>query len=146
METKRYWGLFWIAVVLALHAFAVGKVLGSCFFVMMFFWGWVAVHALRGTLESAQAMVITMCVMLFGTVALIVARPHYFEHDFAYYSLALYPAMVSWISAYFYIRHLKAKRRLGPVDAAAPLLRRRQAERRSALPNARYAEPRFTAP
>ncbi len=110
MTSKRYWGLFWIAVVLALHALVVGQALGSSFFVLMFFWGWVAVHALRGNLEEAQSMVITMCILLFGVVGLLIAYPRMFDHEMAYYSLALYPAMVSWVSSYFYIRHLMARR------------------------------------
>ena len=110
MRSKRYWGLFWIAMVLALHALVVGNALGSSFFVLMFFWGWVAVHALRGSLEQAQAMVIIMCVLLFSVVGLLIAYPHAFDHEMAYYSLALYPAMVSWVSAYFYIRHHMSKR------------------------------------
>lgn len=134
MYKGRYWGLFWIAAVLSVHALVVGKLLGSSFFVMMFFWGWVAVHALRGTLEAAQTMVITVCVMLFGIVALIVAYPHYFEHELAYYSFALYPAMVSWASAYFYIRHLRAKQHASMADSSFPHSRR-HADVTTALPH-----------
>lgn len=145
MTGKRYWGLFWVATVLALHAFAIGKVLGSTFFVMMFFWGWVAVHALRGTLDAAQAMVITMCLLVFGTVASIIAYPQYFEHDFGYYSLALYPAIVSWVSVYFYIRHLKAKQQGGLGVPAMHTFRHSQADEEPALPAVNYGKPRFTA-
>ena len=111
MVRKRYWVLFCLAACLGLHALVVGKILGSTFFVMVFFWGWVAVYALRGQLDVAQAMVITMCVLLFATVGLVIAYPHYFQNEFGYYSLALYPAMVSWTSTYFYIRHLRSKAR-----------------------------------
>ena len=126
MRSKRYWGLFWIAMVLALHALVVGNALGSSFFVLMFFWGWVAVHALRGSLEQAQAMVIIMCVLLFSVVGLLIAYPHAFDHEMVYYSLALYPAMVSWVSAYFYIRHLMSKRyQPTAADIAREIGRRR---------------------
>lgn len=111
MGKSRYWGLFWIAAALAIHALVVGRFLGSSFFVMMFFWGWVAVNAMRGELEAAQNMVIIMCTLLFTATILMVFYPQNFDHELAYYAFALYPAMVSWVSAYFYIRYLRVRDR-----------------------------------
>lgn len=140
MVRRRYWTLFWLAVCLGLHALVVGKLLGSIFFVMVFFWGWVAVHALRGQLDAAQAMVITMCVLLFGTAGLMIAYPQYFEHELAYYTFALYPAMVSWTCTYFYIRHLRAGARADTFKSG------HKPQVRSAPSYATYGTPHLTAP
>lgn len=140
MAPKRYWALFWLAAGLGVHAFVVGNLLGSMFFVMVFFWGWVAVHALRGELDVAQAMVITMCLVLFATAGLLIAYPQYFEHELAYYSLALYPAMVSWTSVYFYIRHLRTKARATMPPSGMPV------GKRSTPAYTSYGSPGLTAP
>ena len=64
MQAKRYWGLFWIASALSVHAFIVGKQLQSSFFIMLFFWGFVAIGAFRGALQTAQSMAIVMVILL----------------------------------------------------------------------------------
>ena len=144
MANKRYWALFLLAAGLGIHALVVGQMLASMFFVMIFFWGWVAVCALRGELELAQAMVITMCILLFATVTMIIAYPHYFEHELAYYSLALYPAMVSWTSVYFYIRHLRTK--AGAEEFSGGARRRRRMEAPAEPEYVTYGKASLTAP
>lgn len=105
-RTSRYWGLFWIAAGLSVHALVVGKLLGSTFFMMLFFWGFVAISALRGSLEAAQSMSIVMTIMLAGVTIMTVMQG---SGDLAYMTFALYPAVVSWVSVFFYIRFLRTR-------------------------------------
>ncbi len=106
MISRRYWVLFWIAMGMAAHSFIVGRFLGSSFFMLLFFWGWVAAAAYRGKLESARAMAITMVVLLVSVAAVMALFRASFHNELAYYAFALYPAIVSWICVYFYVRHL----------------------------------------
>jgi Ca2+/Na+ antiporter len=128
MTDRRYWGLFWIAMAMAVHSVIVGRLLGSSFFMLLFFWGWVAAAAYRGKLESARAMAITMVVLLVGVTVVLALRPAEFQNELAYYTFALYPALVSWICVYFYVRHLMQR-----DDHSAPLHRRAAPQRRNLL-------------
>jgi hypothetical protein len=119
MQGTRYWSLFWIAAALAAHAFVVGRQLESSFFMMMFFWGFVAFSALRGSLEIAQSMAVVMVVVL-GAMAAAPMLGGTAPPSLAYTTFALYPAIVSWISVFFYIRHL---RRRDIALGRSPLLR-----------------------
>lgn len=124
MGSSRYWGLFWIAAGLSIHAFVVGKFLGSSFFMMLFFWGFVAISALRGSLEAAQSMAVVMTVMLAGvTLATVLGGGA--ANELAYMTFALYPALVSWVSVFFYIRYLRA-RDGGEMGRRPPVLRQRR--------------------
>jgi Ca2+/Na+ antiporter len=109
VKSRPYWVLFWIAMALAAHSAIVGRLLGSSFFMLLFFWGWVAAAAYRGHLESARAMAITMIVLLAGVAVALALRPSEFQNDLAYYTFALYPALVSWICVFIYVRHLMQK-------------------------------------
>lgn len=122
---KRYWVLFWIAMAMAAHSAIVGRLLGSSFFMLLFFWGWVAAAAYKGQLESARAMAITMIVILVGTSVALALRPVNFTTGLAYYTFALYPALVSWICVYFYIRHLLRKEGQPMVTSPGPVPQRR---------------------
>lgn len=104
--SRRYWVLFWIAIGMAAHSFVVGRFLGSSFFMLLFFWGWVAAAAYRGKLDSARAMAITMVVLLVSVAAVMALFQASFHNELAYYAFALYPAIVSWICVYLYVRHL----------------------------------------
>ena len=107
MGVERHrWVLFWLAMVMALHAFIVGRVLESTFFIAAFTWGWVAIAALRSSLEAARSMIITMTFMF---VIAIVAAAMTMDpgHLRAYFSLALIPAAVANICFFFYIRFLE---------------------------------------
>ena len=106
MQSTRYWGLFWIAAGLSVHALLVGRLLESSFFLMLFFWGFVAFAALKGALEIAQSMAILM-VVLWGSLAVATLFRGTTQHDLAYTAFALYPALVSWISVSLYIRYLR---------------------------------------
>jgi len=106
VNMQRYWVLFWIAIGMAAHSFIIGRFLGSSFFMLLFFWGWVAAAAYRGRLESARAMAITMVVLLIGVAVVMALSQAPFDNALAYYAFALYPAIVSWICVYVYIRHL----------------------------------------
>ena len=108
MQGTRYWGLFWIAAGLSAHALLVGRQLESSFFVMLFFWGFVAFSALRGRLEAAQSMAVTMVVLL-GALAVVTLAGHAEAPSLAYATFALYPALVSWISVFCYIRYLRQR-------------------------------------
>ena len=124
MQPARYWGLFWIAAGLSVHAVLVGRQLESSFFVMLFFWGFVAFSALRGSLETAQSMAIVMVLLLAVLVAATLlgktAPP-----SLAYTTFALYPALVSWISVFFYIRYLRHRDAGDPERRLAPWRQRR---------------------
>lgn len=109
MITQRYWGLFAIALGMAAHSFVVGRLLGSSFFMLLFFWGWVAFAAYRGMLDSARSMAIIMMVIMALATGLIAFGPSHAHNELAYYAIALYPAMVSWICVFFYIRHLQQR-------------------------------------
>ena len=93
-------------MTMSLHAFVVGRVLESTFFIAAFTWGWVGIAALRNSLEAAQSMIITMTFLL---VAAIVSAAMTMDtsHIGAYYSLALIPAAVANICFFFYIRFLE---------------------------------------
>jgi len=119
MQSTRYWGLFWIAVSLSVHALLVGRQLESSFFVMFFFWGFVAFSAARGTLEDAQTMAVVMVILL-GAVIAATLLGKTETPSLAYNSFALYPAAVSWISVFFYIRYLR-QRDGGELHGPAPL-------------------------
>jgi Ca2+/Na+ antiporter len=125
--TKRYWLLFWIAVAMAAHSAVVGRLLGSSFFMLLFFWGWVAAAAYRGQLESAKSMAIVMVILLTGTAVALAFQPVNLANDLAYYTFALYPALVSWICVYFYVRHLLQR------DANGVPMRPRPAPQRRAV-------------
>ena len=109
MNNQRYWGLFWIAAGMAAHSLVVGRLLGSSFFILVFFWGWVAAAAYRRELQAAQAMVIPMIFILVTTAVAMALLPSHFPHDIGYLTFALYPALVSWVCVFFYIRHLQRK-------------------------------------
>lgn len=106
MQSTRYWGLFWVAAGLSAHAVIVGRQLESSFFLMFFFWGFVAMSALRGALEAAQSMAIVM-VLLWGGVAAVTYFGHGPAPDLAYTTFALYPSLVCWVSVLLYIRYLR---------------------------------------
>lgn len=125
MHGARYWGLFWVAAALSLHAFVVGKQLESTFFLMVFFWGFVAISAFRGSLETAQSMAVVM-IMIMGGMAgasLLGITP---KPSLAYTTFALYPALVSWVSVFFYIRFLR-RRDDGRPGGRASFWRQRRA-------------------
>ncbi|WP_421693523.1 hypothetical protein [Aestuariivirga sp.] len=126
MGNTRYWGLFWIAAGLSLHALVVGKLLGSSFFMMLFFWGFVGIAGLRGALDTAQSMAIVMITFLTAVAAFTVLRETHTSADLAYTTFALYPALVSWISVFFYIRFLRVRDE-GELPYRRPLLRQRRA-------------------
>ena len=113
MHGTRYWGLFWMASALSLHAFVVGRQLESNFFIMMFFWGFIAISALRGALEAAQSMAVVMVMILGGLAgaSLLGLTP---SPSLAYTAFAFYPALVSWICVFFYIRYLRHRDDGGP--------------------------------
>jgi Ca2+/Na+ antiporter len=121
VKSRPYWVLFWIAMALAAHSAIVGRLLGSSFFMLLFFWGWVAAAAYRGHLESARAMSITMIVLLAGVAVALALRPSEFQNDLAYYTFALYPALVSWICVFIYVRHLMQRddRSISMLDHAS---------------------------
>jgi hypothetical protein len=108
MQAKRYWGLFWIASALSVHAFVVGRQLESSFFIMMFFWGFVAICAFRDALQAAQSMAIVMVILL-GALTIATFTGGTSPPSLAYTTFALYPAIVSWISVLFYIRYLRQR-------------------------------------
>jgi ABC-type polysaccharide transport system permease subunit len=54
-------------------------------------------------------MAITMVVLLTAVAVVLALRPAEIRNDLAYYTFALYPALVSWICVYFYVRHLLQK-------------------------------------
>jgi hypothetical protein len=115
VSAPRHWGLFWTAAAMALHAAVVGGLLQSLFFLMAFFWGWVAVAALKDKLEAAQAMAIVMIILLLAVAGLSLQKGAGGPADVAYYTFALYPALVSWVCVLFYIRFL-----IGRDQAASP--------------------------
>ena len=123
--TKRYWLLFWIAVAMAVHSAIVGRLLGSSFFMLLFFWGWVAAAAYRGQLESAKSMAIVMVILLTLTAAALAFQPVDLAKDLAYYTFALYPALVSWICVFFYVRHLLQRDQHGVPMPRRPAPQRR---------------------
>lgn len=125
MITQRYWGLFAIALGMAAHSFVVGRLLGSSFFMLLFFWGWVAFAAYRGMLDSARSMAIIMMVIMAVATGLIAFGPSQTHNELAYYAIALYPAMVSWICVFFYIRHLQQR------DGAVLASRERSGQRQA---------------
>lgn len=124
--TTRYWGLFWIAAGLSLHALVVGKLLGSSFFMMLFFWGFVGIAGIRGALNTAQSMAIVMIMFLTGVSAFMLMRGTQSSSELAYMTFALYPALVSWISVFFYIRFLRVRDE-GELAFRRPVLRQRRA-------------------
>lgn len=107
MAIERHrWVLFGLAMVMSVHAFVVGRVLESTFFIAAFTWGWVAIATLRNSLDAAQSMIITMTFLL---VIAIVAAAMTMDplHLRAYFSLALIPAAIATICFFFYIRFLE---------------------------------------
>jgi hypothetical protein len=122
MTAPRHWGLFWIAAAMALHAAVVGGLLQSLFSLMVFFWGWVAVAALKDKLEAAQAMTVVMVVLLLALAGVSVQKGAGSPADVAYYTFALFPALVSWVCTFFYIRFLITRDTEAklPVAAARP--------------------------
>ena len=109
VKSPPYWVLFWIAMALAAHSAVVGRLLGSSFFMLLFFWDWVGAAAYRGRFESARAMAITMIILLAGMAVSLALRPSEFRNDLAHYACAVYPALVSWICVFIYVRHLMQK-------------------------------------
>lgn len=122
MNNQRYWVLFWIAMAMAAHSIIVGRLLGSSFFMLAFFWGWVAAAAYRGQLDSAKSMAIIMVVLLSVATVAMALRPSETTTGLAYYTFALYPALVSWVCVYFYVRHLLQRdgRSMPPPRRDAP--------------------------
>lgn len=127
VKGRPYWVLFWIAMAMAAHSAIVGRLLGSSFFMLLFFWGWIAATAYRRQLESARAMAITMIVLLVGVAVALALRPSEFHNDLAYYAFALYPALVSWICVFIYVRHLMRR-----DEHASTLLHHASRQRRTA--------------
>jgi hypothetical protein len=72
-------------------------------------------------------MAITMVVLLVGVTVVLALRPAEFQNELAYYTFALYPALVSWICVYFYVRHLMQR------DGHSAPLRRPAAPQRRAV-------------
>lgn len=142
----RHWGLFWIAAAMALHALVVGGMLQSLFFLMAFFWGWVAVAALRDKLEAAQAMAVVMTALLLAAAGLSLQQGGGGPADVAYYTFALYPALVSWVCVFFYIRFLITKDKAPKPSGAARGPRPRTARPSQSAPAAGASPPSAAPP
>lgn len=109
----RYPGVVLMSVAMALHAVAAGRYLESLFFLVAFCWAWVAVTALRGSLQSAQSMVLTMLGLLI-LIVLPVSALRLTHHSLvAHMSLAIVPGIVSWACMFLYIRHETLKEQNG---------------------------------
>ena len=106
MQSTRYWGLFWVAAGLSVHALIVGRQLESSYFLMLFFWSFVAFSALKGSLETAQSMAVVM-VLLLAAIVIATLLGRIPAPSLAYTTFALYPSLVSWVSVLFYIRYLR---------------------------------------
>lgn len=141
VSTPRHWGLFWTAAAMALHAAVVGGLLQSLFFLMAFFWGWVAVAALKDKLEAAQAMAVVMIILLLAVAGLSLQKGAGGTADVAYYTFALYPALVSWVCALFYIRFLITKDQAPRLRGAADRPRPKTAVTAQSVPAAGSAAP-----
>jgi hypothetical protein len=141
----RHWGLFWVSAAMALHAAVVGGLLQSLFSLMVFFWGWVAVAALRNKLEAAQAMAVVMTVLLLAVAGLSLQKGGGGQAEVAYYTFALYPSLVSWVCVFFFIRFLISRDQAPEAPSAAG---RRRTEKAGRLqrPSAAGAAPPSAPP
>ena len=93
---------------------------------MLFFWGFVAICALRGALQAAQSMTIVMVILL-GTLSIATLTGGTAPPSLAYTTFALYPAIVSWLSVFVYIRYLR-KRDIGDAGSRLSFWRQRRAD------------------
>jgi hypothetical protein len=93
---------------------------------MLFFWGFVAICALRGALQAAQSMTIVMVILL-GTLSIATLTGGTAPPSLAYTTFALYPAIVSWLSVFVYIRYLR-QRDIGDAGSRLSFWRQRRAD------------------
>ena len=66
-----------------------------------------------GKVSIAVGLVAMMIAILLGATALLALTPAGAANELAYYTFALYPALVSWVCVLFYVRHLQQKTQHG---------------------------------
>lgn len=129
---RRYLGLLFFSLAMVVHAMAVGRYLGSLYFIVAFAWGWVAVAALRGRLDLAWDMGLTIMALLLLSLGALSYAAAGMQDFVALGSLVYFPAIISWACLLVYIRHLRnhdAREAgggwddVGPANAAAQFLK-----------------------
>jgi hypothetical protein len=106
MTRQQLW-LFLIAAGMCVHALVMGRALESIFGIVAFAWGWMAWAALYNRLADAEAMAVSMTVILFASALAFIATSSDTSNVTAHLSLALIPAVVGFACVAFFIRHMR---------------------------------------
>ena len=108
--TRQRWALWLVAVGMCLYALVAGRLLESPFGIVAFAWGFIAWASFRNRLADAQAMAISMTVILFAAALAYGAASGDHASLVAHLSLALAPAAVAFACVTFYISHIRRPR------------------------------------
>lgn len=95
---------------MCLYALLMGRLLESPFGIVAFAWAFIAWAAFRNHLADAQAMAISMTVILFAAALALGAVSSDHAIVVAHLSLALAPAAVAFSCVTFYVAHIRRPR------------------------------------
>jgi hypothetical protein len=106
--------LLGISLSLAIYALVVSRFLPSGLFLIVFFgWLWIGVSVLFDRLEAAKAMSLTMTAVLVISSLTVMMTPLGKGDMTAFFSLAIFPSLITWICAYVYILHMQRANDVG---------------------------------
>lgn len=111
VHMKRYTGIAIGAFVMAAHAYAIGGLMDSPFFLVSLPWMMVAIWALRGDLTAIPSMAWVMTAILVLSLAVSVATTTQSQGAISMYCLSLVPSIISWQCLSLYINHLRGEER-----------------------------------
>lgn len=102
----RHLGIASGAIVMAAHAYIVGGVIDSAFFLVALPWVMVAIWAFQGDLRAIPSMAWVMVLLLTASlfVSLVTTPPS--KGALSVLSLSIVPSIISWLGLILYLRHL----------------------------------------
>lgn len=115
MMTRQKMWLFLIAAGMCAHALLMGRALESFFGIVALGWAWIAWAALRNRLADAEAMALSMTVILFASSIAFLLVSSDTANVVAHLSLALTPAAVGFACVAMLIRHMRRPRLDDPL-------------------------------
>lgn len=96
-----------VAALLTVHAVVVGHKLESAFFIVSYFWAWIAFNAVTGRMEPVKSMAATMIVLLLASAIFLMLTPFGRGDTAGFYALAWFPSIVAFASVFVFAVYLE---------------------------------------